>query len=67
MNDHKFRHVCFADLEEYIKKDFYFDSYTKSEQALIRKNLGIMEREDIAEYVDNYLKIYILVTYDELC
>lgn len=42
----EYRHVCFKDLENYFKKDQYFNDLSDEEKALIRKNLGIPEAED---------------------
>ena len=36
-----FRHVCYKDLENYVKRDQYFADFNPEEIALIQKNLGI--------------------------
>lgn len=38
----EFRHVCYKDLENYIKRDQYFSDFNPEEIALIQKNLGIV-------------------------
>lgn len=44
-----YRHVCFKDLENYIKRSDYFGDYTEVEKNQIRKNLGIPTIEDLKE------------------
>lgn len=41
-----FRHVCYKDLENYIKRDDYFSDFTDEEIKLIQKNLGINQDID---------------------
>jgi hypothetical protein len=60
------RHVCFGDLEDYIKKDFYFNNYSQSEREEIMKNLGGITKSDIYDIVKDYIESYIALTYDEL-
>lgn len=44
-----YRHVCFKDLENYIKRSDYFGDYTEVEKNQIRKNLSIPTIEDLKE------------------
>ncbi len=66
MNTCENRHVCFKDLEAYLRKDSYLDGYSKSEQEQIKKNLGILGKSDIQEAVNNYIYSYTEITYNEL-
>lgn len=54
------RHVGFKDLEAYLRKEDYLTGYSKSEQAQIRKNLGIETS------IEDYLKTCIYVTHSEI-
>lgn len=60
------RHVCLKDLESYRKKDDYFADYSKLEKEEIKKNLGVLNKEDVLELYRNYQENYIIVTYDEM-
>lgn len=66
MNTCENRHVCFKDLEDYLRKDSYLSGYSKSEQEEIRKNLGVIGKSDIEEIVKYYLETYTILTYDQL-
>lgn len=66
MNDCENRHVCFKDLDAYIRKDSYFAGLSKTEQEEIIKNLGIISKADVYEIVRTYLESAIIVTYSEL-
>lgn len=41
-----YKHVLFKDLHDYIKKTDYFNGYTETEKAWVRKNLGILGEKD---------------------
>lgn len=60
------RHIGVKDLENYLKKDDYLSGYSKSEQQEVRKNLGILEKGDIAEIVKSYLQQSTKITYEGL-
>lgn len=45
----EFRHVCFKDLKNYIRKDSYFKDLTPEEKQEIRKNLEVPGNDDIKE------------------
>lgn len=40
--DNGLRHVCVKDLENYLKRDDYFSSYTEEELKVVQKNLGML-------------------------
>ena len=55
----KFRHVCFGDLEEYLRRDSYFSDFSKDEIDTIRRNLGFTTtQEDFNIIEDTYANIY---------
>ena len=58
------RHVCFRDLNNYLKKNEYLSGYTPVEQDLIRKNIGAIGEADLINYLTNGKCIEL--TYDEL-
>lgn len=58
MDCNKYRHVCLADLENYIRKDSYFADFTDEELAIIRKNLGIDNQGDNSIVEGTYESIY---------
>jgi len=39
--DEAYKHVCFKDLECYVRKEDLFAGYSLLEQQIIRQNLGI--------------------------
>lgn len=43
--DDEYKHVCFKDLEDYLKKDDLLAGYSQLEQEKIRQNLGIVNQE----------------------
>jgi hypothetical protein len=47
MND--YRHVCFKDLENYLKKTDYFKDFSEDEKEQIRHNLQVPSSSDIFE------------------
>lgn len=60
-----FRHVCYKDLENYVKRDQYFADFNPEEIALIQKNLGIdtTDKDDENKYaptliIGDYNSIY---------
>lgn len=55
------RHVCFKDLDDYIERDKYFSDFTEEEIAVIRKNLGIDNKDD-----DGYDPTVVVGTYNEI-
>lgn len=62
------RHVCLADLEEYLKRTDYLNKYTPAEQEEIRKNIGAVGQEDLDQLVATIIKEnrYTELTYEEL-
>lgn len=55
----KFKHVCFGDLEEYLRRDSYFSDFSKDEIDTIRRNLGFTTtQEDFNIIEDTYANIY---------
>ena len=66
MKDCNNRHVCFKDLEAYVRKDSYFAGLSKTEQEEIIKNLGIITREDVYDIVRSYIESAIPVTYKQI-
>ena len=50
-----YKHVCFKDLDCYVRKDDLLAGYSSLEQEKIRKNLGIVN-QDIQ--IDRELNIY---------
>lgn len=48
--DNQFRHVCFKDLENYIKRDTYFSDFTEEEIKQIQKNLGIVTNDPSQDF-----------------
>lgn len=45
------RHVCFGDLENYLRRDSYLDKYSPLEQKQIRKNIGAIGESELASYI----------------
>lgn len=45
----EYRHVCFKDLENYVKKSDYFGGLTSDEQKWIRQNLDVPSMDDLQE------------------
>lgn len=66
MQDCNNRHVCFKDLEAYVRKDSYFAGLSKTEQEEIIKNLGIISKKDVQDIVKTYLESAIPVTYEQI-
>lgn len=56
----EFRHVCFKDLENYVRKDDYFENYTDVEKQAIRTNLGIASSTGVIEGSYNEIKQLVL-------
>lgn len=42
----EYRHVCFKDLNDYFKRNDYFEGLTDPEKQLILNNLGITDLID---------------------
>ena len=57
------RHVCLKDLINYLKKNEYLSGYTPIEQKEVRKNIGAISADDLAQY--NKAR-YVELTYEEL-
>ena len=66
MQDCNNRHVCFKDLEAYVRKDSYFAGLSKTEQEEIVKNLGIISKKDVQDIVKTYLESATPVTYEQM-
>ena len=60
------RHVCFKDLEDYLRKDDYLSGFSKSEYEEIRKNLGVLTEEEIKQIIDEFTRNNIQITHNEL-
>lgn len=58
--ENAYKHVCFKDLENYIKRDTYFSDFTDAEKELIKKNLGI------GTFCGTYDEIYNLIQNNSL-
>lgn len=55
----KYKHVCFGDLEEYLRRDSYFSDFSKNEIDTIRRNLGFTTtQEDFNVIEDSHEHIY---------
>lgn len=58
------RHVCFGDLENYLRRDSYLDKYSPLEQKQIRKNIGAIGESELASYITKERCTYL--THEEL-
>lgn len=55
----KYKHVCFGDLDEYLRRDSYFSDFSKDEIDTIRRNLGFTStQEDFNIVEDTHANIY---------
>lgn len=55
MNDLLYKHVLFKDLIPYLKRTDYLEGFTSTEQAFIRRNIGAIGEDRIAEEVSRAL------------
>lgn len=58
------RHVCFGDLENYLRRDSYLDKYSPLEQKQIRKNIGAIGESELVSYITKERCTYL--THEEL-
>lgn len=58
------RHVCFGDLENYLRRDSYLDKYSPLEQKQIRKNIGAIGESELTSYITKERCTYL--THEEL-
>ena len=67
MNEPDYKHVLFKDLRNYLRKDNYLGGYTTTEQAYIRKNLGITNQEIKSEIKNvDYFELNDLIEHSSL-
>ena len=52
-----YRHVCFKDLDNYLRKDLYFSDLTEKEKQLIRENLGLADDPEGVIIKGSYMEI----------
>lgn len=63
MINNDFRHVCFKDLQDYLRRDDYFSSFSEEEIQKIKENLGLVGDSTVKGQIikDTYENIYQLV------
>lgn len=55
--NNEYRHVCFKDLDNYLRKDLYFSDLTEKEKQLIRENLGLTDDPEGVIIKGSYMEI----------
>ena len=66
MNDMLYKHVLFKDLIPYLKRTDYLEGFTATEQSYIRRNIGAIGEDRLADQISEALKSLSSLSYDEL-
>lgn len=64
MSDCDRRHICFSDLQNYLRKKDYLSGFSEVEQYQIRQNIDAASKQDIQNLIDNNSSVQ--TTYNEL-
>ena len=66
MNDMLYKHVLFKDLIPYLKRTDYLEGFTATEQSYIRRNIGAIGEDRLADQISEALNSLSSLSYDEL-
>lgn len=66
MNEMLYKHVLFKDLIPYLKRTDYLEGFTATEQSYIRRNIGAIGEDRLADQISEALNSLSSLSYDEL-